>query len=234
MVGQTHHTERATVKKPRKRSYHCQHKWTYKDYPECPTWHRLALRLASMALVFLIATVIGLIIHISHLNTCSLSDKRNVGMLGNNETRCCDCVDISSEKQQDRVNSTGKSCPDDWLQKQGKCYKFYMNFKSWIDSEISCAVKKSHLLVIQDKAELDFIQSKIHDGVYFWIGLNITEPQKTWTWLDGIPLHPQLFQVTGRVGGDACALITRKGIFSEKCYIHNYWICQDSSTEDNV
>lgn len=47
-----------------------------------------------------------------------------------------------------------KSCPDDWFQKQGKCYKFYMNFKSWTDSKISCAVNKSHLLVIQDKAEL--------------------------------------------------------------------------------
>ena len=48
----------------------------------------------------------------------------------------------------------GKSWPDDWLQKQGKCYKFYMNFKSWTDSKISSAVNKSQLVVIQDKAEL--------------------------------------------------------------------------------
>lgn len=42
------------------------------------------------------------------------------------------------------------------------------------------------------------------------------------------------FQVTGQVEDEACALITKKGVFSEKCFIHNYWICQDSSTEDNV
>ncbi|XP_040599623.1 killer cell lectin-like receptor subfamily F member 1 [Mesocricetus auratus] len=142
-------------------------------------------------------------------------------------------MDIPPGKQQDKT-STGKSCPNDWFQKQGKCYKFYINFKSWIDSEISCAVKKSHLLVIQDKAELDFIQSKIHDGVYFWIGLNVTYTQKTWTWLDGTPLHPKLFQVTGQLEDNACALITRKGIFSERCFIDNHWICQDVSIEDRV
>lgn len=233
MAGEMWHGERATVKNPRKRPYHCQHKWTYKDYPECPRWHRTALRLASMALVFLVATVIGLATHISHLSV-SLSEKHNEGILGNNETRRCGCMDSSPGKQQNKINSTAKSCPDDWFQKQGKCYKFYMNFKSWTDSKISCAVNKSRLLVIQDKAELDFIQSKIHDGVYFWIGLNVPDTQKTWTWLDGTPLHPQLFQVTSQVEDNACALITRKGVFSEKCFIHNYWICQDSSTEDDI
>ncbi|XP_076422138.1 killer cell lectin-like receptor subfamily F member 1 isoform X4 [Peromyscus maniculatus bairdii] len=155
MVGQMRDAERVTVKKPRKRSYYCQHKWTYKDYPECPRWHQTALRLASITLVFLVATVIGLAIHVSHLSVHSLSDKHNKGILGNNESRCCGCMDISPGKQQqDKIDSTGKSCPDDWFQKQGKCYKFYMNFTSWIDSKISCAVRKSRLLVIQDKAEL--------------------------------------------------------------------------------
>lgn len=33
------------------------------DYPECPRWHGIALRLASFAVVFLVATVIGLVIY---------------------------------------------------------------------------------------------------------------------------------------------------------------------------
>ncbi|CAO2606834.1 Killer cell lectin-like receptor subfamily F member 1, partial [Lemmus lemmus] len=80
----------------------------------------------------------------------------------------------------------------DFHQNRNVCYKFYINFKSWTDSKRSCAVNKSCLLVIQDKAELDFIQSKIHDGVYFWIGLSVPDTQKIWTWLDGTRLHPQL------------------------------------------
>ncbi|KAM7335558.1 hypothetical protein ACRRTK_006035 [Alexandromys fortis] len=55
-----------------------------------------------------------------------------------------------------------KSCPNDWLQKQGKCCKFYMNLKSWTDSKISCAVNKSQLVVIQDKAELRTAIFSIH------------------------------------------------------------------------
>lgn len=93
-----------------------------------------------------------------------------------------------------------------------------MNFKSWTDSKISCAVNKSQLLVIQDKAELDFIQSKIHDGVYFWIGLNVPDTQKRWTWLDDTPLYPQLFQVTSQVEDNACALITLKVFFLRKVF----------------
>ncbi|XP_064447668.1 killer cell lectin-like receptor subfamily F member 1 isoform X2 [Mirounga angustirostris] len=68
------------------------------------------------------------------------------------------------------------------------------------------------------------MQSNIQDGIYFWIGLNITLPQKTWTWLDGTPLHLQLFQVLGQDEDNACAVITKKGVFSEKCCNQSYWV----------
>ncbi|XP_023605576.1 killer cell lectin-like receptor subfamily F member 1 [Myotis lucifugus] len=93
---------------------------------------------------------------------------------------------------------------------------------------------KSQLLMIQDKAELDFIQNSIQDGIYFWIGLNITYPQKTWTWLDGTPLNPQLCEVKSKDEDNACAVITKKGVFSETCQTHSYHICQNviSSGDD--
>ncbi|CAD7681382.1 unnamed protein product [Nyctereutes procyonoides] len=116
--------------------------------------------------------------------------------------------------------------PNNWLQKKGKWYHFLKTFKSWTDSQKSCLIMKSHLLMIQDKAELDFIQSNIQDGIYFWIGLNITHPQKTWTWLDGTPLNLQLFQVLGQVEDNSCAVITNKDVFTEKCCNQSSWICQ--------
>ncbi|XP_034501120.1 C-type mannose receptor 2-like isoform X3 [Ailuropoda melanoleuca] len=153
MFGQMQNTERSMMRKPRKHPCHCQHKWACKDYPQCPKWHCAALRLSSIVLVILIATVIGL--------TIWANPRLNV-------------------------------CPNNWLQKKGKCYNFLKTFKSWTDSQKSCLKMKSHLLIIQDKAELDFIQSNIQDRIYFWIGLNITHPQKTWIWLDGTPLDLQL------------------------------------------
>ncbi|XP_047406972.1 killer cell lectin-like receptor subfamily F member 1 isoform X3 [Sciurus carolinensis] len=138
-------------------------------------------------------------------------------------------------KQQDNANSAENLCPNDWLHKKGKCYKFFMNFKSWIDSQKLCSLKKSHLLVIEDKAELEFIQSNIQVGNHFWIGLNITHPQKAWTWLDGTPLNLQLFQVTGQIKENVCALITNNGVFSESCLMESFWICQEviSSSIEN-
>uniref|UniRef100_A0AC11ERV2 Uncharacterized protein n=1 Tax=Ovis aries TaxID=9940 RepID=A0AC11ERV2_SHEEP len=79
--------------------------------------------------------------------------------------------------------------PNGWVQKKGKCCNFFKTYQSWIDSQKFCSTMKSHLLVIQDKAELDFLQSSIQDGIYFWIGLNISHPQNTWSWLDGTPLN---------------------------------------------
>ena len=44
--------------------------------------------------------------------------------------------------------------PNGWVQKKGKCYNFFKTYQSWIDSQKFCSTMKSHLLVIQDKAEL--------------------------------------------------------------------------------
>lgn len=45
-------------------------------------------------------------------------------------------------------------CPNDWVQEKGKCYKFFKDFESWIDTQKFCSIMKSCLLMIQDKAEL--------------------------------------------------------------------------------
>lgn len=37
--------------------------WIITDYPECPRWHWIALRPASIGVVFLVATAIGLATH---------------------------------------------------------------------------------------------------------------------------------------------------------------------------
>uniref|UniRef100_A0A3Q2HYF6 C-type lectin domain-containing protein n=1 Tax=Equus caballus TaxID=9796 RepID=A0A3Q2HYF6_HORSE len=237
MFGQTQNTEGLMMQKPRKPPYHCQRKWTCKDYPKCPKWHQTTLRLTSIALVLLAATVIGLTIRVSYLSIHSFSDNHSEVFGSENGTKDCNCMNILPRKQQDNTKSTTNSrlnlCPNDWVQKKGKCYNFFKTFNSWIDSQKSCSIMKSHLLMIQDKAELDFIQSNIQDGIYFWIGLNITHPQKTWTWLDGTPLNRQLFQVMGQVEDNACAVITKEGVFSEKCLIQSYWICQDVISSDN-
>ncbi|XDB50778.1 hypothetical protein AB1E18_004340 [Capra hircus] len=124
------------------------------------------------------------------------------------------CIPGSSRTVQTSLRNPSQNlCPNGWVQKKGKCCNFFKTYQSWIDSQKFFSTMKSHLLVIQDKAELDFLQSSIQDGIYFWIGLNISHPQNTWTWLDGTPLNLPLFQVLDEIEDDACALITKKGCF---------------------
>lgn len=95
--------------------------------------------------------------------------------------RSCRCQHKRTDK--------GKPCPGDWVQKQGKCYKFYIFRFRQKKSEVFFAVDTQ---LLSSGSPQDFIQNKMHEGVCFWIGLHITDPQKTWTWLDSTPLHPQL------------------------------------------
>ncbi|KAJ1062267.1 hypothetical protein K5549_012748 [Capra hircus] len=186
------------MQKPRKHPYHCQSMWTCQDKPKCPKWHQTALRVTSIAVVTLVATVIGLTVW---------GDER---FSSENGTKDCNCM--YPRKQQNSANFINQNlCPNGWVQKKGKCCNFFKTYQSWIDSQKFFSTMKSHLLVIQDKAELDFLQSSIQDGIYFWIGLNISHPQNTWTWLDGTPLNLPLFQVLDEIEDDACALITKKG-----------------------
>uniref|UniRef100_M3Y420 C-type lectin domain-containing protein n=1 Tax=Mustela putorius furo TaxID=9669 RepID=M3Y420_MUSPF len=187
---------------------------------KCPKWHRTALRLSCTVLVILIATVIG------------LTTWGRVMEKGRGRERCCSILKYALLKIYKSSKPKLNLCPSNWLQKKGKCYNFFKNFKSWTDSQKSCLIMKSHLLMIQDKAELDFIQNNIQDGIYFWIGLNITHPQKTWTWLGGTPLNLQLFQVLGQPEDNACAVITKNGVFSEKCCNQSFWICQRALSAD--
>ncbi|XP_054574503.1 killer cell lectin-like receptor subfamily F member 1 isoform X2 [Eptesicus fuscus] len=205
MFGQEQNTERSTIQKPRKHPYHCQHKWTCK---------------------------------VCHPNLRSFSDNHNMEMfVSENGTRECNCINTFPRKQPSNTNFTRSPtlnlCPNDWVQEKGKCYNFFKIFNSWTDSQQFCLRMKSQLLMIQDKAELAFIQNSIQDGIYFWIGLNITYPRKTWTWLDGTPLSPQLCEVKSKDEDNACAVITKKGVFSETCQTHNYHICQNVISSDD-
>ncbi|XP_065419948.1 killer cell lectin-like receptor subfamily F member 1 [Chrysemys picta bellii] len=83
-------------------------------------------------------------------------------------------------------------CPMDWLSHRGKCYWFSKGNKDWNGSRDDCPRKRSHILVIQDQDEMEFIQN-ITQGKYpVWIGLNVTSPEEKWTWVDGSILNQNL------------------------------------------
>ncbi|XP_066217289.1 killer cell lectin-like receptor subfamily F member 1 isoform X1 [Saccopteryx leptura] len=117
-------------------------------------------------------------------------------------------------------------CPSEWLKYQEKCYWFSNELKSWNDSYGYCSGRKSHLLIIQDQLEMDFIQKNLKQSNYVWIGLNFTSQKRTWKWVDGSPLASEIFSIKGPAKENSCAAIKGNKIYSETCSGVLKWICQ--------
>ncbi|XP_067394294.1 killer cell lectin-like receptor subfamily F member 1 [Emydura macquarii macquarii] len=119
-----------------------------------------------------------------------------------------------------------KLCPRDWQLYGDNCYWLSKERKAWTGSHEDCSQKSSHMLVIQTQEEMDFIQDVIRGESYVWIGLNMTPPRGTWTWVDGSPLDPARFSVSGPAEGNRCGRLKDTQIQSDVCGSELQWICQ--------
>ncbi|XP_078507271.1 killer cell lectin-like receptor subfamily B member 1B allele C [Lissotriton helveticus] len=137
-------------------------------------------------------------------------------------------------KQKDECDGTNKLAGADpmpsfslnWLQHGRKCYYFPVKSdeKNWGASQEDCSSRGSRLAVIEDKAELDYLTSKL--TIQAWIGLFIAPTERRWTWVNGPTLNETVFLVTGPADGDRCGTLNSGTITSARCMNSFYWICQ--------
>uniref|UniRef100_A0A8C3XIQ2 C-type lectin domain-containing protein n=1 Tax=Chelydra serpentina TaxID=8475 RepID=A0A8C3XIQ2_CHESE len=119
-----------------------------------------------------------------------------------------------------------KLCPRHWAPHRDKCYWLSQESKYWSRGRDDCSRRGAHLLVIQDREELEFIQNITRNQNEVWIGLNITSPGRKWTWVDGSSLNQTLFTVSGPAEENSCAAVKTNRIKSESCNTDYKWICQ--------
>ncbi|XP_077180700.1 killer cell lectin-like receptor subfamily F member 1 isoform X2 [Paroedura picta] len=123
-------------------------------------------------------------------------------------------------------NTECKLCPIEWKSEKRKCYWFSKETKNWIEAHDFCSRKNAHLIVFQDKEELNFIRN-ISQGHYrIWIGLKFTPEWKNWTWIDGSPLNQTLFQESPPKDRHGCGVLKDKQVLSEMCTDQFKWICE--------
>ncbi|KAH1183119.1 hypothetical protein KIL84_004611 [Mauremys mutica] len=134
--------------------------------------------------------------------------------------------ELQTQSNATGVGSECKLCPMDWLSHRGKCYWFSKGNKDWNGSRDDCPRKRSHILVIQDQDEMEFIQNVTQGKYPVWIGLNVTSPEEKWTWVDGSILNQNLFPVSGPAVRNSCGVIKGNQVRSEMCSAEFKWICQ--------
>ncbi|CAM5081867.1 unnamed protein product [Eretmochelys imbricata] len=86
-------------------------------------------------------------------------------------------------------------CPKGWEPFQASCYYFSKDLMTWDDSERNCTEMGSHLVVINTRAEQDFIFTWAngtvtgHQRRNYCIGLTDQEKKRQWRWVDGTPYN---------------------------------------------
>ncbi|XP_077779668.1 killer cell lectin-like receptor subfamily B member 1 [Podarcis muralis] len=126
-----------------------------------------------------------------------------------------------------QINSTCKVCPVQWQLHRDKCYWQSEDTKTWNESQHDCSTRDSHLLVIQDKQEMDFIKN-ITKNAKFWIGLSLSLAENKWMWITGSQLDQSLFPEPKYAKGNYCGKI-KSELVAEACSIELRWICQKDS-----
>ncbi|XP_040292482.1 natural killer cells antigen CD94-like [Bufo bufo] len=126
-----------------------------------------------------------------------------------------------------------KLCPANWKLFQENCYLIYNNtqIKSWNDSQTYCIGMKSHLLVIENKEQMAFLDQIVYRDASYWIGLYFDNNIRNWTWVNCETCKDfQLNFKNTRPGDNHCVLKSSR-YNSEKCNSQQSWICQRKASK---
>nr|D2YVJ6.1 RecName: Full=C-type lectin galactose-binding isoform; Short=CTL; AltName: Full=Venom C-type lectin galactose binding isoform; Flags: Precursor [Pseudechis porphyriacus]ABP94088.1 venom C-type lectin galactose binding isoform [Pseudechis porphyriacus] len=81
-------------------------------------------------------------------------------------------------------------CPQDWLPRNGFCYKVFNHLKNWNDAEMYCRKFKPgcHLASLHSNADAvefsEYITDYLTGQGHVWIGLRDTKKKYIWEWTD--------------------------------------------------
>ncbi|XP_039373072.1 killer cell lectin-like receptor subfamily B member 1B allele C [Mauremys reevesii] len=207
--------------------------------PQCPLWHRVgwAGNIVLLGAVIALAVLVGqcpsqtrptaaIQQTAQQSNSCEINENTPACNRTLEGFRSCLKRNLCGVENSSAEGSGCKLCPRHWVPHRDKCYWLSEENQYWSWGHDDCSRRGSHLLVIQDREELEFIQNIPGNQNPVWIGLNITSPGRKWTWVDGSPLNQTLFAVSGPAEENSCAAVKKTQIKSEICNTDYKWICQ--------
>ncbi|XP_072104243.1 C-type lectin domain family 4 member E-like [Mobula birostris] len=118
-----------------------------------------------------------------------------------------------------------------WRRFNNKLYYFSSNRHNWNESLKFCDSMKSLLVVINNKAEQEFLQRNIKCG--HWIGLHDTQAEGVWHWVDDTDYAtnfknwaPGQPNNMGMRGQDCALIVGTGGWYEWHCNYWHYPICE--------
>ncbi|XP_039865744.1 CD209 antigen-like protein C isoform X2 [Simochromis diagramma] len=147
------------------------------------------------------------------------------------------------QKQQRDVNlmlhtvtqdSRCRLCPEKWLWWMGRCYFFSVGLqenRQWNESAEFCRRHNSSLVVIEDSAEMDFIQGVMRNFSqvpFLWVGLTDAKQEGQWLWGDGraVQHYMQVMVEWDSDHRDCADLRGGTSLFAADCEEYGPWACK--------
>ncbi|XP_062369699.1 C-type lectin domain family 4 member E-like [Cinclus cinclus] len=128
-------------------------------------------------------------------------------------------------------------CPEGWRRFERSCYFLSLDKMNWTESEQNCTGMGSHLVVINSRAEQEFLSLEIKQPSYrvnFYIGL-FEEKEGHWQWVDKTPYNETAAfwkkgEPNNRNGGNTAIMnVPTEPPYNwndVKSYWKYYWICE--------
>nr|XP_004610700.1 unnamed protein product [Sorex araneus] len=138
------------------------------------------------------------------------------------------------ECKKENLTKEGKSwscCPKNWKPFRSNCYFFNTEEKNWTDSEKNCTGMQAHLLVVDSKAEQDFINKNVIKNHAYYLGLSDFK-NGHWEWVNETTYnHSATFWHPGEPsnGNEHCVILNFRqqwGWNDIPCDHRQYSICE--------
>ncbi|XP_014382269.2 C-type lectin domain family 12 member B isoform X2 [Alligator sinensis] len=140
------------------------------------------------------------------------------------------CLEGEKEKKNNGVSCP--LCPAHWQWRGGNsCYYVSTNEATWSESQKSCSMWNSTLVLVKDESKKEFLKNQFPIPNY-WIGLSFKEERNGWFWEDNITfIHPHS-QNSYRYY--PCAYLGSWHINYNKCETKYNWICEKAVFQLNL
>ncbi|XP_043935585.1 asialoglycoprotein receptor 1-like [Protopterus annectens] len=150
------------------------------------------------------------------------------------------------EGNRGQTDIQSKCCPPQWQKFEHSCYFLTTFSESWQNAKMHCQRQSSTLVVINSAGEQDFLRQNVEDlnrklnqQLWYWIGLTDTEVEGRWKWVDGTLCDCRnnansYWYVDSNVrepddwdNNEDCVLMRGDGRWGDKnCDDNRRWICE--------
>lgn len=145
------------------------------------------LLLTSLLILLLLLAISFLIAFLFYFQKCSYVHKEEKATRELTHTEL-ECVKENSTPE----GKDWSCCPKSWGPFSSNCYFISNGANFWNDSEKECLRMNAHLLVINTKAEQDFITQKLETRYAYYMGLSdktLPMGERHWQWVDQTPYN---------------------------------------------